>query len=178
MATARAVAAAALAVVVGMLTACAGPSSAADRSYRGMISTPSVSRIAPPGAPPGAPPAPPGAPPGATPAPSAPPGAPPGATPAPRLKLGTPVAGWVDRPRRFGVTLWGSSSCPAVPTRIEATAPDRVAIRLEASAQNPCTADLAPTTHEFSVPAGAGTLPLTITLVYAEGEGSTTLVLE
>ncbi|MCX6499027.1 MAG: hypothetical protein NTU93_09515 [Arthrobacter sp.] len=144
-------------VGIVMLTACAGPPSAADRSYRGMLSNPPVSLGAPK---------------------SAQPSAPPGASPAPRLTLGTPTAGWVDKPRRFGVPLWGSSSCPAIPTRIEATAPDRVTIRFEASAQNPCTADLAPTTHEFSVPAGAGTLPLTITLIYAEGEGTTTLVLE
>jgi len=88
------------------------------------------------------------------------------------------VAAWVDRPRRFGITLWGSSSCPAVPSRIEATAPDRVSIRIEPSGGNPCTADLAPTSHEFSVPAGAGILPLTITLVYAQGESTRTLVLE
>lgn len=43
---------------------------------------------------------------------------------------------------------------------------------------NPCTADLAPTSHEFSVPAGAGTLPLTITLAYAQGESTRMLVLE
>ena len=102
----------------------------------------------------------------------------PGASPAPPQTLGKPVAAWVDRPRRFGITLWGSSSCPAVPSRIEATAPDRVSIRIEPSAGNPCTADLAPTSHEFSVPAGAGTLPLTITLVYAQGERTRTLVLE
>lgn len=139
-----------------MLTGCAGPPSVADRSYRGTLPTPPVS----PGATQGAP------------------SVPPGAVPAPRLKLGTPEAGWLEKPRRFGITLWGSSSCAAVPTRIEVTAPDRVRIRFEAPAQNPCTADLAATTHEFSVPAGADTLPLTITLVYAEGEGTTTLVLE
>ncbi len=49
---------------------------------------------------------------------------------------------------------------------------------LARSGGNPCTADLAPTLHEISVPAGAGTLPLTITLVYAQGERTRTLVLE
>lgn len=147
---------AALAVVL-LLTSCAGPPSAADRSYRGMLSTPQATPSAGPGAPSGAPPA---------------------ASPAPPLSLGEPLAAWVDRPRRFGITLWGSSSCPAVPSRIEATAPDRVSIRVEPSAGNPWTADLAPTSHEFSVPVGAGTLPLTITLVYAQGERTRTLVLE
>ena len=102
----------------------------------------------------------------------------PGASAVPPQMLGQPVAAWVDRPRRFGITLWGSSSCPAVPSRIEANGPDRVSIQIEPSAGNPCTADLAPTSHEFSVPPGAGTLPLTITLVYAQGERTRTLVLE
>ncbi|QDY90149.1 hypothetical protein E7Y32_07955 [Arthrobacter sp. UKPF54-2] len=141
----RAAAPAALAVVL-LLVGCAGPPDAADRSYRGMLST----SAAAPGAPSAAPP----------------------------QTLGQPVVAWVDRPRRFGITLWGSSSCPAIPSRIEAAAPDRVSIRIEPSAGNPCTADLAPTSHEFGIPPGAGTLPLTITLVYAQGERTRTLVLE
>ncbi|MEQ4518843.1 hypothetical protein ABLI39_05695 [Pseudarthrobacter sp. B907] len=87
-------------------------------------------------------------------------------------------AEWRPRGRGRRITLWGSSSCPAVPSRIEATAPDQVSIQIAPSPGNPCTADLAPTSHEFSVPAGADTLPLTITLVYAQGERTHTLVLE
>lgn len=141
---ARAAAPAALAVVL-LLAGCTGPPNAADRSYRGMLSTPA---------------------------------APPGASPAPPMELGTPLAGWVDKPRRFGVTLWGSSSCPAVPTRIEATGNDRVSITFEQAGEKVCTADLAPTTHEFTVPAGAGTLPLAVTLVDGKGVTMHTLVLE
>ena len=140
-----------------LLTGCAGPPNAADRSYRGMLSTPAATPVVPS---------------------SVPSGAPPGASSAPPLALGQPAAAWVDKSRRFGITLWGSSSCPAVPSRVEATAPGQVSIRVEPSAGNPCTADLAPTSHEFRVPAGAGTLPLTITLVYAQGGSSRTLMLE
>lgn len=159
-ARARAAAPAAFAVVL-LLTGCAGPPNVADRSYRGMLSTPAATPEVTPGGPS-----------------SAPSGAPPGASPAPPLALGQPLAGWVDKPRRFGVTLWGSSSCPAVPIRIEATGNGRVRITFEQSGEKVCTADLAPTTHEFTVPAGADTLPLAVTLVDGKGGAMHTLVLE
>lgn len=131
---------------------CAGQDSVADRSYRGVVAPPSVT--------PGASPDP------ATTAAPAPPG------------LGTPLAGWVDRPRRFGVTLWGSSSCPAVPTRMEAEARDRVSITFEPAGQQACTADLAPTSYEFTVPAEADTVPLTVVLTDAQGRAADTFVLD
>lgn len=135
------------------VAACAGPPNAADRSYRGVVASPSVTPHASPG-------------PSST------------ASPAPLPGLGTPLAGWVDKPRRFGVTLWGSSSCPAVPTRIEATGSDRVSITFGPAGEKVCTADLAPTTHEFTVPSRADTLPLTVTLVDGQGTTMHTLVLE
>ena len=139
-------------VVLGA-AGCAGPPSAADRSYRGVVAAPSVT-------------------PGASPDPSttAVPGPPPG--------LGTPLAAWLEKPRRFGVTLWGSSSCPAVPTRMEATARDRVSISFEQAGEKACTADLAPMTYEFKVPAGADAVPLTLILVDGHGVTMHTFVLE
>ena len=135
------------------VAACAGPHSVADRSYRGVVASPSVT-------------------------PEASPDSPTTASPAPPPGLGMPVAGWVDKPRRFGVTLWGSSSCPAVPTRIEATGHDRVTISFEQAGEKACTADLAPTTHEFTVPAGADSIPLAVSLIDGRGKTMHTLVLE
>ena len=139
-------------VVLGV-GACAGPPNAADRSYRGVVASPSVAPTVSAG-------------PSTT------------ASAAPPPGLGTPLAGWVDRPRRFGLTVWGSSSCPPVPTRIEATGSDRVNITFEQAGDKVCTADLAPTTHEFTVPAGADTLPLAVTLVDGQGGTMHTFVLE
>ncbi|MET4137297.1 hypothetical protein [Pseudarthrobacter sp. PvP090] len=85
---------------------------------------------------------------------------------------------WMEKPRRFGVTLWGSSSCPAVPARMDATARDRVSISFEQAAEKACTADLAPMTYEFTVPAGADAVPLTLILVDGQGVTMHTFVLE
>ncbi|MGP4031901.1 hypothetical protein [Pseudarthrobacter sp. 1C304] len=131
---------------------CAGSNSVADRTYRGVLAPPSVT--------PGVPPDP------TTTAAPAPPG------------FETPLAGWVDRPRRFGVTLWGSSSCPAVPTRMEVEARDRVSITFEPAGQQACTADLAPTSYEFTAPSGADTVPLTVVLTDAQGRAADTFVLD
>jgi hypothetical protein len=145
----------ACALAVGTLlgaAACAGPPNAADRSYRG-VAPPSVTPNGTPGSSSTASPAPPGA-------------------------FGTPLAGWVDKPRRFAVTLWGSSSCPAVPIRIEAAGSERVSITFEQAGDKVCTADMAPTTHEFTVPAGADTLPLAVALVDGQGGTMHAFVLE
>lgn len=139
-------------IVLGV-AGCAGPPSAADRSYRGVVVSPSV-----------------------TPRPSPDPST--TAVPGPPPGFGTPLAAWVEKPRRFGVTLWGSSSCPAVPTRMEATARDRVSISFEQAGEKACTADLSPTTYEFTVPAGADTVPLTLILVDGKGVAIHTFLLE
>ncbi len=133
--------------------ACAGQPNAADRSYRGVVASPSVAPTVSAG-------------PSTTASPAQPPG------------LGTPLAGWVEKPRRFGLTVWGSSSCPPVPIRIEATGPGRVTITFDEARERACTADLAPTTYEFTVPAGADSLPLAVTLADSQGQAMHTLVLE
>jgi len=49
----------------------------------------------------------------------------------------------------FAATTWGSLSCPAEPTSIETTDAGVVDILFDTDSDRPCTADLAPTTHEF-----------------------------
>jgi hypothetical protein len=61
---------------------------------------------------------------------------------------------------------------------MEATARDRVSISFEQAGEKACTADLAPTTYEFTVPAGADTVPLTLILVDGQGVTMHTFVLE
>jgi hypothetical protein len=85
---------------------------------------------------------------------------------------------WLERNQTFAVTIWGSSSCPSIPTSIEPEADNAITIHLEPSPHDPCTADMAPTTHEFTVPSGSGTAPLTITLTYADWDGTDSIVLD
>jgi hypothetical protein len=90
----------------------------------------------------------------------------------------SPQGTWLERNQTFAVTTWGSSSCPSIPTSIELEAKNAVAIHFEPSPHDPCTADMAPTTHEFTVPSGSGTTPLTITLTYADWDGTDSIVLD
>lgn len=90
---------------------------------------------------------------------------------------GEPVAVWVEEGESFAVTTWGSSSCPAEPTSVETTDAGIVEISFETDAEGPCTADLAPTTSEFSVPDDAATSPLVLSL-RGLGEGPIQVVLD
>lgn len=65
----------------------------------------------------------------------------------------TTTATWITPGSSFAVTTWGSSSCPPVPTEVENTTSSVTVIFEEASDQV-CTADMAPTTHEFTLPKG------------------------
>lgn len=60
--------------------------------------------------------------------------------------LVTPLGG-----SRFALTLWGSSSCPRIPTAI-ATDGAEVLVQLAESGGEVCTADMAPMTHELLSP--------------------------
>ncbi|MFP7760409.1 hypothetical protein [Marisediminicola sp. LYQ85] len=91
------------------------------------------------------------------------------------LTTGEPSARWVERPGRFAITVFGSSSCPAVPTAMEASASDRVTVSFETDSSGECTADMAATTHEFTVPSEASALPLTIVI---DGDPPLELVLD
>lgn len=89
-----------------------------------------------------------------------------------------PVAVWLDEGESFAVTTFGSSSCPPVPTGIEQTATDAVIIRLERASTTVCTADMAPTTHEFVLAEATDDRPVTVTLSWESSDEETELRLE
>lgn len=89
-----------------------------------------------------------------------------------------PVAGWIDEGTRFAVVTLGSSSCPIVVTALTVQADDRLSLTFASSPNDPCTADLARTTHEFDLPGGITGRPVTITVSYEDGHGTDTLSLE
>jgi hypothetical protein len=61
---------------------------------------------------------------------------------------------------------------------MESEARGRVSITFEPATQQACTADLAPTSYEFTAPAGADTVPLTVVLTDAQGRAADTFVLD
>ncbi|MBW9121919.1 hypothetical protein JNB63_17615 [Microbacterium trichothecenolyticum] len=65
----------------------------------------------------------------------------------------SPTAVWVERGESFAIVTIGSSSCPAVATEVETDGTDLVSVTFGSSPNTPCTADMAPTTHQFDLPA-------------------------
>ncbi len=104
------------------------------------------------------------------------PGVPPGAVLDP-LSEG-PVAAWVEEGSRFAVVTWGSSSCPSVATELTVEADDRLSLTFGPSPNDPCTADIAPTTHEFELPDSVTGRPVTITVGYEEWDETHILTLD
>lgn len=90
----------------------------------------------------------------------------------------TPQASWIERGRTFAIRTWGSSSCPLVATPIEATEKNAIAVHFERSPHDPCTADMALTTHEFTVPGAVRDAPLTLTVSYEGWDDKDSFVLE
>lgn len=65
----------------------------------------------------------------------------------------TPLAaGTIDSRGRLHVTVFGSSSCPDIPTELHAEAPSKVRIHFAEQREGDCTSDLAPRTHVFQLP--------------------------
>ncbi len=66
----------------------------------------------------------------------------------------TPLAaGTLDRRGRLHLTVFGSSSCPDIPTELRAEAPSRVPIHFaEQREDGDCTSDLAARTHVSDLP--------------------------
>jgi hypothetical protein len=81
-------------------------------------------------------------------------GGPPGFDGSGGLLNGEPSAIWISGRRQFAIVTFGSSSCPPVPTAISSSDATHIAITFVKSPNSPCTADLAPTTHQFSLPEG------------------------
>ncbi|EFQ82654.1 hypothetical protein HMPREF0063_11863 [Aeromicrobium marinum DSM 15272] len=74
-----------------------------------------------------------------------------------------PIVTWLERDRRFAVTVWGSRTCPF--QAVELTdQDDQVTIELEAETGEACLADLAPSTSEFTRD-DSSSGPLTVKLV-------------
>lgn len=89
-----------------------------------------------------------------------------------------PSALWLEDGNRCALITWGSSSCPAVVTRMEATGAGAIGLRVESSGgSGPCSAGLAPRMHELAVPESVTGRPVTLTLKYPEAAAAKTLVL-
>ncbi|GAA1794526.1 hypothetical protein GCM10009748_32140 [Agromyces lapidis] len=81
--------------------------------------------------------------------------------PDPDLLDGEPVVGWVSD-TEFGVVTMGSSSCPAVARELEVLGAREVQIEFGQSPNDPCTADMAATTHVFELPPTVDGRPVTV----------------
>ncbi|WP_448810563.1 hypothetical protein [Agromyces bauzanensis] len=86
------------------------------------------------------------------------------------LEQDGPIAILQDDGALLAVTTWGSSSCHRVAESVEWDA-DQVRIRFGQAGGPACTADLAPRTHEFEVPADQRGRPLRIEIAYTDWSG-------
>ena len=94
------------------------------------------------------------------------------------LLSGEPAAAWIEEGKRFAIVTMGSSSCPAVATALSADGEDRVTVTFGPSPRNPCTADMAATTHTFDLPSGSNPGRLTIEVTYEDWPDVHELTLE
>lgn len=82
-----------------------------------------------------------------------------------------PFVAWVEPGTTFAVVTYGSSSCPPTASAIQVTDAASVVVTFTPPrGSGPCTADLAPMTHEFAVPDGADERPLEVTVAW-DGRG-------
>lgn len=72
-----------------------------------------------------------------------------------------PQVVWEQQGSTFAVTTYGSSTCPAVATRLVGKG-NSVRVGFEPNPQKNCTADLAPTTHIFDLPIERSSAPVTV----------------
>lgn len=89
-----------------------------------------------------------------------------------------PGAMWVEDGARFAVVTFGSSSCRPIATALTVEGDDELALTFAPSPHDECTADFAPTTHEFDLPDRVTGRPVTITVTYEDTAGANTLVLD
>jgi hypothetical protein len=89
-----------------------------------------------------------------------------------------PAATWVERGERFAIVTMGSSSCPPIATAITADGVDRILVRFAPSPHDPCTADMAATTHTFAVPEGVEPSSVTVEVSYEDWPNVHRLTLE
>ncbi len=89
-----------------------------------------------------------------------------------------PVAAWGESGETFLIVTWGSSSCPAVANSVTADGEDRISMVFKTSGGEVCTADMAPTTHEFELPPAVTGRPVTIEISYEDWPEKDTLTLD
>lgn len=81
--------------------------------------------------------------------------------------------GWINRDQVFYVTTWGSSSCPEVATALRVIAPDALEVEFHQPYDGPCTADYAPASHEFNLPAEITEKTISVTVRLSLGRSQT-----
>lgn len=79
-----------------------------------------------------------------------------------------PTGTWIERDETFAIVTMGSSSCPLVVADIRAEGYDHIVVTFGKSPNNPCTADMAPTTHQFDLPAGITGRPVSVDIEYED----------
>lgn len=91
---------------------------------------------------------------------------------------GESAAMWIERDETFAIVTWGSSSCLPIPTTLTVEGADRIAVTFEASPNDPCTANMAPTTHEFELPSEITVSPIVVEVSYEDWSETESLTLD
>lgn len=104
------------------------------------------------------------------------PGAPDGVTLD--LEGGSPTAVWIEHGESFAVVTMGSSTCPAFATEVIAEGDDLVSVTFGSSLNDPCTADLAPTTHVFDLPASVTSDVINVEIRFEDSPEQHTIALD
>ena len=89
-----------------------------------------------------------------------------------------PTATWIERGESFAIVTMGSSSCPPVATDLEAKQEDQVVVTFAPSPNELCTADMAPTTHQFELPDGITGTQISVEIVYEDWPETHSFTLE
>lgn len=93
-----------------------------------------------------------------------------------QIPMGEPSVWWMEEGSTAVLVTWGSSSCPYEVARIEAVSGGEVALRLDVTGGEACTADIAARSHELVLPRNSER-PLMVTLIYSDSGTATHLEL-
>lgn len=91
--------------------------------------------------------------------------------PQPDTFTGEPSVGWLSD-HRFGIVTIGSSSCVPLARDLRVLDSRTIHVSFESSTESDCTADMAATTHVFTVPPDASERPIEVQvswLIRSEG---------
>lgn len=89
-----------------------------------------------------------------------------------------PAGVWLERGRTFAIVTMGSSSCPPVAKSVTASSRQGVTVVFGPSPNDLCTADMAPTTHEFDMPDEVGGYPVTVEILFEDWAQKTSITLD